>query len=248
MSLVLPPLHLLVVAGGRGLRAAGGGEVPKQFRPTGRGMLLRVAIDTFVGLDDRDGAEDRGTVRPVSLTVTAPAAWHRQVAAELAGLDDVGVPLALADAGDSRTASTWQGLLALEAAFAPGAADLVAIHDAARPFATAALLGRLAAAAAQRGGAVPGVPVADTVVRSGQGRAHYLARETLLAVQTPQVFRWDWLREAHAWAAAACRSFTDDGGLLAARGHDPAVVEGETGNWKVTTEGDWRRAADLLAE
>jgi 2-C-methyl-D-erythritol 4-phosphate cytidylyltransferase / 2-C-methyl-D-erythritol 2,4-cyclodiphosphate synthase len=242
MSITVPPLHLLVVAGGRGLRAAGGGEVPKQFRPTGRGMLLRVAIDTFVG---GDGADGRASVRPVSVTVTAPAAWHRQVQTEL---EELGVPVALADAGDSRTASTWRGLLALEAAFAPGDGDLVAIHDAARPFATAALLGRLAEAAAQRGGAVPGVPVPDTVVRSGQGRAHYLARETLLAVQTPQVFRWDQLREAHAWAAAACRSFTDDGGLLAARGHDPAVVEGETGNWKITTESDWRRAADLLAE
>lgn len=243
MNRVMPPVHLLVVAGGRGLRAAGGGEVPKQFRPTGRGMLLRVAIETLVG-----GAAE-GAGLPASVTITVPAAWHRQVAAELA---DLGARLsrspALADAGETRTASTWNGLLALEAAFRPAAGDLVAIHDAARPFASAALLARLAEAAAARGGAVPGVPVHDTIVHREQGQARYLARESLLAVQTPQVFRWDLLREAHAWAAAAHASYTDDGGLLAARGHDPAVVEGEIGNWKVTTEGDWRRAADLLAE
>lgn len=235
----LPPLHLLVVAGGRGLRAAGGGEVPKQFRPTGRGMLLRVAVDAFLAGDPAQPAPLR------SVTITAPTAWHRQVADELA---DLALPLALADAGPTRTASTWNGLLALEAAFAPRSGDLVAVHDAARPFATAALLARLAAAAAARGGAVPGVPVHDTIVHSEQGQARYLARETLLAVQTPQVFRWDQLREAHAWAAASRASFTDDGGLLAARGHLPAVVDGELGNWKITTEGDWRRAADLLAE
>lgn len=235
---VLPSLHLLVVAGGRGLRAAGGGEVPKQFRPTGRGMLLRVAIDTFVVGGD-SGA-------PVaSLVVTAPAAWHRQVATELDGLP---VPIAFADAGDTRMASTWHGLLALEAARQPQPGDLVAIHDAARPFASAALLARLTAAAALHGGAVPGVPVHDTIVHSEQGQARYLARESLLAVQTPQVFRWEQLREAHAWAAAAHATFTDDGGLLAARGHLPAVVDGEIGNWKITTEGDWQRAADLLAE
>jgi 2-C-methyl-D-erythritol 4-phosphate cytidylyltransferase/2-C-methyl-D-erythritol 2,4-cyclodiphosphate synthase len=235
----LPPLHLLVVAGGRGLRAAGGGEMPKQFRPTGRGMLLRVAIDTFAAGDPAHPAP------LASVTVTAPVAWHRQVAAELGGLR---VPLALADAGPSRTASTWNGLLALESVARPATGDLVAIHDAARPFATAALLSRLATAAAARIGAVPGVPVHDTIVHSEQGQARYLARESLLAVQTPQVFRWEQLREAHAWAAAAHAEFTDDGSLLAARGHLPAVVDGEPGNWKITTEGDWRRAADLLAE
>ena len=234
-----PPLHLVVVAGGRGLRAAGGGEVPKQFRPTGRGMLLRVAIDAFVAGDGE------APVRPVSLTITAPAAWHRQVAGELG---DLRLPLVLADAGQTRTASTWKALCALESALSPAPGDLVAIHDAARPFASAALLNRLVAAAVACGGAVPGVPVPDTIVHREQGRAQYLARETLVAVQTPQVFRWELLREAHAWAAAAGASYTDDGGLYAARGHAPAVVDGEISNWKITTEGDWRRAADLLAE
>lgn len=237
MTARCPPLHLLVVAGGRGLRAAGGGEVPKQFRPTGRGMLLRVAIDTFMSGD--------GGGRPASVTVVAPEPWHREVARELG---DLRVPVVLAGAGDSRTASTWNGLAALHATLKPGVEDLVAIHDAARPFASAALLARLVVAAAACGGAVPGVPVPDTIVQQDRGQARYLERASLLAVQTPQVFRWDLAHEAHAWAAAGRLDFTDDGGLLAARGHDPAVVDGEAGNWKITTEDDWRRAAALLAD
>ena len=196
-----------------------------------------MAIDTFISSDE--------VGRPVSVTVVAPGAWHPAVARELG---DLRVPVVLAGAGDSRTASTWNGLVELAAALNPEPADLVAIHDAARPFASAALLARLAAAAAAHGGAVPGVPVPDTIVQQNRGQARYLDRTSLLAVQTPQVFRWDLAQKAHAWAAAGRVDFTDDGGLLAARGHDPAVVDGEAGNWKITTEGDWRRAADLLAE
>lgn len=130
----------------------------------------------------------------------------------------------------------------------------MAVHDAARPFASADLLARTAAAAATAGGAVPGVPVPDTIVRVPEVSdpvgpamtATYLRRELLFAVQTPQVFRWDLLHAAHSVAAAERRDFTDDGGLLASRGHDPVVVPGETSNWKVTTESDLRRALDLL--
>ena len=62
----------------------------------------------------------------------------------------------------------------------------------------------------------------------------------------PQVFRWDLFREAHSWAADTGTDFTDDGGLMAARGHAPMVVAGEQDNWKVTTNGDLKRAAALL--
>ena len=67
-----------------------------------------------------------------------------------------------------------------------------------------------------------------------------------MAVQTPQVCRWHDFQAAHAWAAAEGRNFTDDGGLMAARGVSPVVVMGEQGNWKITTEEDWQRAAVLL--
>ncbi|MGD9549076.1 MAG: 2-C-methyl-D-erythritol 4-phosphate cytidylyltransferase [Candidatus Krumholzibacteriia bacterium] len=237
------PIHLVLLAGGRGLRAGGaGGGPPKQFRRTGRGLLYRVSLDSLLKLDPDSG------FRVAQVVVTAGDPWRETVAGDLTGCP---VPWALAPAGPTRTASTLNALevLARGADLArPGKDDLVAVHDTARPFASAELLARLATAAIRQGGAVPGIPVADTVVRAGPDDAGvaYLPREELLAVQTPQVFRWAPCLEAHRWAAAADRDFTDDGGLLAARGLAPAVVAGEEGNWKVTTEADWLRARDLL--
>ena len=99
------------------------------------------------------------------------------------------------------------------------------------------------------------MPVPDTIVQLAAGQdegadevtvAAYLERGLLVAVQTPQVCCWHDFQAAHAWAAAEGRDFTDDGGLMAARGVSPVVVMGEQGNWKITTEEDWQRAAVLL--
>jgi len=234
------PLHLILLAGGKGLRAADGGQgddVPKQFRPTGRGPLFAVSLREFFlpGLEQ--------AWHPASVTVTVAAAWQDAVTAELSTLS---VPWQLANPGASRTASTWNATVALAAAVVPGAGDLVAVHDAARPFATVGLLDAVAAAALAAGGAVPGVPVTDTIVQVTDGAATYLSRENLLGVQTPQVFRWSIFETAHRWAHETAAEYTDDGGLLAAKGHLPAVVTGESGNWKVTTAADWDRAKDML--
>jgi 2-C-methyl-D-erythritol 4-phosphate cytidylyltransferase/2-C-methyl-D-erythritol 2,4-cyclodiphosphate synthase len=230
-------LHLILLAGGQGLRATGSGSVPKQFRPTDRGLLFTVSLREFLTLDP--GSD----FRPVDLILTVPDTWRETAGEALQGLD---IPWDPAPAGVSRTASTWNAVRELEARHAPQADHLVAVQDAARPFASADLLVRLGRAAAESGGAVPGVPVPDTIVQSEAGAAVYLERSSLLAVQTPQVFRWDIFHAAHTWAAEAGADFTDDGGLLAARGHAPVVIPGEQGNWKVTTNGDWNRAKALL--
>ena len=85
----------------------------------------------------------------------------------------------------------------------------------------------------------PAIPVHDTVVQLAEDGvvAAYLDRGALAAVQTPQVFRYADLRAAHAWCAEAGLAFTDDGGLLAARGLPPVVVAGED----VELEGHDRR-------
>jgi len=230
-------LHLILLAGGQGTRADDGDNVPKQFRPTGRGLLFSVSLQEFLTLNTGAG------FRPVDLILTVPDTWRKAADKVLQGLD---IPWGLAPAGISRTASTWSALKELEVRHSPGEDDLVAVHDAARPFASADLLVRLATAAAESGGAVPGVPVSDTIVQSDEGAAVYLERSSLMAVQTPQVFRWDRFQSAHAWAAETGADFTDDGGLLAVRGHVPAVIAGEQGNWKVTTNGDWLRAVAFL--
>lgn len=241
------PLHLILLAGGQGLRAAATDGVPKQFRLTKRGALFAVSLREFL----TPGAPR--TWNLASVTVTAPDSWRDLVCAELAAQNR---PWQVAAPGESRTASTWQATQALTAAIAPGPDDLVAVHDAARPFATVALLHALAEAALRSGAAIPGVPMPDTVVQvagenanpsSGTERpATYLRRETLMAVQTPQVFRWSLLATAHRWAHETGAEFTDDGGLLAARGHPPTVIPGDPDNWKVTTAADWARAAERL--
>jgi 2-C-methyl-D-erythritol 4-phosphate cytidylyltransferase/2-C-methyl-D-erythritol 2,4-cyclodiphosphate synthase len=157
----------------------------------------------------------------------------------------------LSDAGPTRNSSTWLAIKTLLSANPPMEDDLVAVHDAARPFATHHLLVRLVEAAAKHGAAVPGIPVTDTVVQLHEGdhdraEARYLEREALRALQTPQVFRWAPFYEAHVWCHEQKLSFTDDGGLLATRGLIPVVVMGETENWKITTESDLGRVDDIF--
>jgi len=188
-----------------------------------------------------------------SVTVAVPEPWQAIAGQELEG-SGLTVPWSMAPAGTTRTESTWNAAETLAAEREPAADDLVAVHDAARPFVTFHLLLRLAAAAVRHGAAVPGVRVPDTVVQieqvgSGEherAAALYLERASLVAVQTPQVFRWSPFHAAHRWCNKQGASYTDDGSLLAARGLQPVVVMGEPDNWKITTDNDWSLAEAVL--
>jgi 2-C-methyl-D-erythritol 4-phosphate cytidylyltransferase/2-C-methyl-D-erythritol 2,4-cyclodiphosphate synthase len=233
----LPPLHVIILAGGQGMRARrGDAEAPKQFRQVGGSMLLMWSVRELLAV------AEVGPVTVATLTVAAPEPWHPLVRHEL-GRDEPDCPWLLSGAGATRTESTWLAVQALAAAHTPAGRDLVAIHDAARPLATRHLLLRVAQAAARHKAAVPGVSVTDTIVRlvggePGQDEACYLEREALRALQTPQVFQWEPFLAAHTWCHEEGHSFTDDGGLVAARGLDPVVVMGEQGNWKITNDND----------
>jgi 2-C-methyl-D-erythritol 4-phosphate cytidylyltransferase len=243
------PLHLLVMAGGLGARARrADAEPPKQFRQVDGASLMLWGI--------RELAEAPGVV---TVTVAVPGSWLAIARGELAAAL---LPCAweATAGGETRTGSTWCALEALLAGRPLGRDDLIAVHDAARPFASRQLLARVAAAAAEHGAAVPGVAVADTIVAIGPPAgadpaadaaatppvARYLERGALRALQTPQVFRGDLLVAAHRRAHDEERDFTDDGGLLAATGLAPVVVSGEPENWKVTTDADLARAEALL--
>ena len=141
--------------------------------------------------------------------------------------------------GDRRSDSVRAGLAAV-----PADAEVVVVHDAARPLASPRLYG--AVIAAVRGGAaaaVPAVPVVDTVKRvEGARVVETIARDDLVMIQTPQAFRADALRSAHERGSDA----TDDAALVEAQGGTVVVVPGDPANLKVTTPEDLRIAAALL--
>ena len=155
--------------------------------------------------------------------------------------DEPGVD-AVVPGGATRSESVRAGLGAV-----PPEADVVVVHDAARPLAPVALFE--AVVAAIEGGAdaaVPGVPVADTIKRVAEGEAviETLDRRELVAVQTPQAFRAAALRAAHRDEPEA----TDDAALVEAAGGKVVCVPGDTRAAKLTTQEDLLLARSLVAE
>ena len=142
--------------------------------------------------------------------------------------------------GNSRAESVRAGL-----AHVPADATIVCVHDAARPFADAAVFERVIdAVAAGADAAIPGIAVVDTIKQvDDTGRvAHTPPRAQLSAVQTPQAFRASVLRAAHASAADA----TDDAALVEAAGGTVLVVAGHPDNRKITDPDDLRWARQLV--
>lgn len=126
--------------------------------------------------------------------------------------------------------------------------ELVAIHDAARPCVTAALIDEVFAAAARTGAALLAVPVSDTVKR-GDARGVVEAtvpRQHLWLAQTPQVFRRDWLLDAHARRDRLGAAITDDAQLIEAAGHPVSLVASSASNLKITTREDLALAEAIL--
>lgn len=141
--------------------------------------------------------------------------------------------------GRHRADSVRAGLAAV-----PDDAEVIVVHDAARPLAGAGLFAAvIGAVRAGAAAAIPGLPVTDTIKRVIDGRvAETLDRSELVAVQTPQAFRADLLRWAHASGADA----TDDAALVEAAGGEVLVVPGEPTNLKITYAHDLAVAALYL--
>jgi 2-C-methyl-D-erythritol 4-phosphate cytidylyltransferase/2-C-methyl-D-erythritol 2,4-cyclodiphosphate synthase len=218
----------IVVAGGEGSRL--GADRPKAFVRLGGRPLLAHSIDLL---------EDHPAVDRMVLVV--PAEWE-EPATLLADELAAGKVAAAVPGGETRALSVAAGLDAV----APGA-ETILVHDAARPFASAELIDRLLEALVTHPGAVPGLPVTDTVKRVSDGRvAETLDRSELRAVQTPQAFQAEALRRAYAAPATALRDATDCASLVEAAGFDVAVVPGEAGNLKITSSDDLARAEERL--
>ena len=208
----------LLVAAGSGVRAGGG--QPKQYRELAGQSLIARAIDRLrhPRIDEIQVVIGEGQDEPYRAAV-----GFRPLPAPAVG-------------GATRRESVANGLAAI------AGAGRVLIHDAARPFLPGAVIDRLLDALDAHDGAVPALPVNDTLARSD---GEPVSREGLVRVQTPQAFRYEAIRRAHEqWAGGEA---TDDAQIARAAGLSVALVEGDAALEKLTYEADFRRAeAGLL--
>jgi 2-C-methyl-D-erythritol 4-phosphate cytidylyltransferase/2-C-methyl-D-erythritol 2,4-cyclodiphosphate synthase len=152
---------------------------------------------------------------------------------ELAGVTSR--PCVFTAGGALRQDSVANGLAAM-----PADIDVVLVHDAARPFASAALIDRVLDGVAASGAAVPAVPARDTIKRMDLATRRVAAtipREEIWLAQTPQGFRRDILESALAMRASGAVG-TDEAMLAERAGHQVAIVDGEETNVKITTAED----------
>jgi 2-C-methyl-D-erythritol 4-phosphate cytidylyltransferase/2-C-methyl-D-erythritol 2,4-cyclodiphosphate synthase len=217
----------IVVAAGRGLRAGSGS--PKQYRRIGGEPIIRASL--------------RGLIEHPQVHLVQPVI-HADDAALFAAATEGLAMLPAVPGGATRQDSVWAGLEALLLQ----EPEIVLVHDAARPFASADLIARTIATAEQHGSAIPALRIVDgikAVDAAGEITAD-VDRTPLRTVQTPQGFRFSPLLAAHRKAQAAGRhDFVDDAGVLAWNGMPVHIVEGEPGNLKLTTPEDFSRAEAL---
>jgi 2-C-methyl-D-erythritol 4-phosphate cytidylyltransferase/2-C-methyl-D-erythritol 2,4-cyclodiphosphate synthase len=222
----------LIVAAGRGLRAAACKPlIPKQYLPVGGTPILSRTIGVFA-------AHPR--VDEVLVVIHPDDAVQYENVAEAFG-DRLRPSV---HGGPRRQDSVRAGLEAL----ADQAPQHVLIHDAARPFVGADLIGRVIDTLQVHPAALPALRVTDTLKRGRDGHVTgTLPRETLWRAQTPQGFHFDAILAAHRAAANEPNaSFTDDAGLAEWFGLDVALVEGAEENRKLTTAEDISSADELL--
>jgi 2-C-methyl-D-erythritol 4-phosphate cytidylyltransferase/2-C-methyl-D-erythritol 2,4-cyclodiphosphate synthase len=226
-----PAFAAVVVAAGQGLRT--GQPLPKQFAPWRGKAVLRHSVEALA----QAGA--------APIIVAIPAGAEAVAAAALAGIADI----RFITGGATRQESVRAGLEALVL----DSPQSVLIHDAARPILPLAVIDRLTAALASYPGAIPVLPVVDSMVfvereQSGVAGAAMGAparREALRRVQTPQAFRYAAILAAHRdWAGPLDAG--DDAQVAAAAGLEIALVDGDEALHKLTFASDFEATTRLL--
>ncbi len=228
----------MIAAAGSGQRLGAGG--PKAFVPLAGRRLVEWSIAAF-----------RAAPSVRSIVVAGPPGHAHDLGGE---------GIAVVDGGATRAESVSNALRAVES-------ELVAIHDAARPFVTAELIEDVIEALQDdpgAAGAIAATPVTDTIKRVGATRAGFspekggpdaafaieetLDRQRLWAAQTPQVFRASALREAMITHPAAISDATDEAMIVEASGGRVLIHPSSAGNFKVTAPRDLRLAELLLSQ
>jgi len=207
----------IIAAAGVGRRL--GAAVPKQLLDLGGRSMLERSVDAFVS---HPRVSDVVVAMPAELIAGAPA-W----------LSASGSHVHVVAGGQRRQDSVANAFDAV-----PADAEIILIHDAARPFVSADVISRAIDAAAAHGAAIAAMPAQDTVKRvDGTIIAETLPRESIYLAQTPQAFRREVLRDAVALGRAGAGG-TDEAALAEQAGHMVHVVEGDMANVKITTTAD----------
>jgi 2-C-methyl-D-erythritol 4-phosphate cytidylyltransferase len=219
--------------------------------PRAVAIVLAAGSGTRIGSDRPKALLEVGGVPIVALATAAAVASRAEtvIVTAPAGLEEAVRSLVGSDAlviagGPSRQSSVRAALAAV-----PDDVDVVVVHDAARPFGSPSLFDAVIGAVIAGGeaGAIPVIPVPDTVKRVDDGLVIGTEpREGLVLAQTPQAFGIAALRDAHARAAESDRSFTDDAAVLEWAGYRVCTVAGEPDNFKITTPADLARAEAFL--
>jgi 2-C-methyl-D-erythritol 4-phosphate cytidylyltransferase len=223
-------MRVLAIIPSAGSGARFGSDVPKQYLDLGGRPVLSHAVECLVEHPD---------VAQVMLAVATDRVepmrdsgdWQHPKIVIVAG-------------GATRQQSVTRALSSAGADF-----DLVAVHDAVRPFIRPALLDDLFAAAQQYGASLPVLPVTDTIhVVEGGAIAETLDRGRLAAAQTPQCFRLDMLTDVLSRAASEGRDGTDEAGMAVHYGYAVRAIAGDPLNFKITHAQDLERARRVLDE
>jgi 2-C-methyl-D-erythritol 4-phosphate cytidylyltransferase len=216
--------YAVIVAGGKGMRM--GSTVPKQFLPLLGKPLLCFAIQAF----------DKAFPGITQVLVLPPDQMHTAQTVLRSYLSDIDV--IITEGGETRYHSVQNGLAKVKDD------GVVFVHDGVRPVISTEFILRCYQHALEHGSAIPIMPVTESIRSVEGGRSLPVDREHLRIIQTPQTFRTEVILPAFTQEYNA--AFTDEATVVEAYGKEVSLMEGMSGNIKVTTPDDLIIAETLL--
>jgi len=222
-------LSLIIPAAGSGTRLKT--DIPKPYIILGGATILEHSIRQFLKADN-----------VVQVIIATSKGYVQKAEQLLAKILPDGISGTVVKGGAERQDSIQNALSVVKGA------DLVAIHDAVRPFINPQQIVACCKAAAKHGGAIIAVPAKDTIkkVDAHQCICETPDRSKLWQAQTPQIFKQELIREAYNYAASTGFVGTDDASLVEKRGYNVKVIEGSRENFKITYPLDLQVAEILL--
>lgn len=216
--------HVIIVAGGKGLRM--GSDLPKQFIPVADKPLLMHTICVFYEWDK--------AIKIILVLPESHQSYWNMLCKELGFT----IPHCVVNGGETRFHSVLNGLNEVSEE------GFVAVHDGVRPFVSPEVITACFEEAVRTGAAVPVIPMIDSLRHIEGGVSHPVDRTKYFAVQTPQVFSTTLLHKAYSLPYTDL--FTDDASVVEAYGESIGTVEGNRENIKITTSLDLIMAKAML--